>query len=114
MSSFLNKLKEECTCNSCHQLLSDPTLLPCLHTYCRRCIHNLACRPTTSTESDSNDGTRPGSKGVDPAEQGQSGETQYRNVLLNKDSSKSNKLKFVAGAGDVSECANKVITIYEY
>jgi hypothetical protein len=30
------------TCVICHELFDDPRLMPCSHTYCRKCIEEMA------------------------------------------------------------------------
>lgn len=36
------KLQQEVTCPICHNHYQDPKMLPCLHTYCKKCIRDLA------------------------------------------------------------------------
>ena len=33
-----NKVRKEVTCVLCHELLHDPKSMPCLHTYCKKCL----------------------------------------------------------------------------
>ena len=40
----LEELEKEITCAICHEHYTDPKLLPCLHYYCKQCIHTLALR----------------------------------------------------------------------
>ena len=32
------KVRQEVTCAICLELLDDPKLMPCLHTYCKKCL----------------------------------------------------------------------------
>ena len=41
-----NKIRQEVTCVICHELFTDPKSMPCLHTYCKKCLMEaLAKRP---------------------------------------------------------------------
>ena len=40
----IEDLEKEITCAICHEHYTDPKLLPCLHYYCKQCIHTLALR----------------------------------------------------------------------
>ena len=33
-----NKVRKEVTCVLCHELLHNPKSMPCLHTYCKKCL----------------------------------------------------------------------------
>ena len=44
MERNLEELEKEVTCAICHEHYTDPKILPCLHYYCRQCIHTLALR----------------------------------------------------------------------
>jgi len=45
-TSNWEKVRQEVTCTICLELLSDPKSMPCLHTYCKKClIEALAKRP---------------------------------------------------------------------
>ena len=37
-------LEKEITCAICHDLYTEPKILPCLHYYCKQCIHRLTLR----------------------------------------------------------------------
>ena len=37
-------LEKEITCAICHEHYTDPKVLPCLHYYCKQCIHSLTLR----------------------------------------------------------------------
>ena len=40
------KVRQEVTCAICLELLDDPKSMPCLHTYCKKCLMEaLAKRP---------------------------------------------------------------------
>ena len=41
-SSNQNKLEDSISCIICHDLFDDPRLAPCSHTYCRKCIEQMA------------------------------------------------------------------------
>ena len=41
LPSVLTKLKEELTCSICLKLYTDPRVLPCLHSFCERCLESL-------------------------------------------------------------------------
>ena len=42
----LDKLKEELTCSICLKLLEEPKTLPCLHSFCEKCLKdNVSRRP---------------------------------------------------------------------
>ena len=38
----MKDLEKEITCAICHDHYTDPKILPCLHYYCKQCIHGLA------------------------------------------------------------------------
>jgi len=38
-------------CRLCEQLLTEPRLLPCLHTFCLRCLENFDAQLTTTKKS---------------------------------------------------------------
>ena len=38
---FIQKIEEELTCAICLGRFNDPKVLPCLHTYCKKCVENL-------------------------------------------------------------------------
>lgn len=38
---FVKKIEEELTCAICLDKFDDPKVLPCLHTYCRKCVESL-------------------------------------------------------------------------
>ncbi len=40
----LEDLEREITCAVCEEHYTDPKILPCLHCYCKQCIHRLALR----------------------------------------------------------------------
>ncbi len=40
----LEDLEREITCAVCQEHYTDPKILPCLHCYCKQCIHRLALR----------------------------------------------------------------------
>ena len=40
----LEDLEKEVTCAVCQEHYTDPKILPCLHYYCKQCIHRLALR----------------------------------------------------------------------
>ena len=44
MEKNLEELEIEVTCDICHEHYTDPKILPCLHYYCKQCIHTLALR----------------------------------------------------------------------
>lgn len=45
-----NSVKEEILCALCGEIYSDPRLLPCLHSFCKRCLeHTVNPRSTTLT-----------------------------------------------------------------
>ena len=41
-SSNTDSIEQLITCVICHEPFEDPRLLPCSHTYCRRCIEQMA------------------------------------------------------------------------
>jgi len=45
-TSNWEKVRQEVTCTICLELLNDPKSMPCLHTYCKKCLMEaLAKRP---------------------------------------------------------------------
>ena len=45
-NSNWEKVRQEVTCAICLELLDDPKSMPCLHTYCKKCLMEaLAKRP---------------------------------------------------------------------
>ena len=40
----LQKLSDQITCAICHEVYTDPKLLPCLHIYCKNCLEQLVRR----------------------------------------------------------------------
>ena len=42
MASLRSKFEEHLTCSVCLEQLQDPKVLPCLHSFCHKCIVNLA------------------------------------------------------------------------
>ena len=49
-SSKKSSVREELTCALCGEMYSDPRILPCLHSFCRRCLeHTVNPRSTTLT-----------------------------------------------------------------
>ena len=40
----LEDLEKEITCVICHEHFTEPKALPCLHYYCKQCLHSLALR----------------------------------------------------------------------
>lgn len=56
-SSFekgLEKLRDQITCTVCKQPYQDPRVLPCLHYFCRECIHSLIQGELCISDSDPN------------------------------------------------------------
>lgn len=51
-SEFIKKLEAELTCVICEGRFDDPRVLPCLHTYCRKCVESLAQQKSASAESE--------------------------------------------------------------
>ena len=43
-SKLIQKIEEELTCAICLGKFNDPKVLPCLHTYCRKCVENLVIK----------------------------------------------------------------------
>jgi hypothetical protein len=43
-SKTIEKLEELVTCAVCHELLNNPKVFPCLHSYCYECIVKLSER----------------------------------------------------------------------
>ncbi|XP_055988127.1 E3 ubiquitin-protein ligase TRIM38-like [Sorex fumeus] len=41
MASVIKKLREEATCSSCLQLMTDPVVIDCGHSFCRMCIMGI-------------------------------------------------------------------------
>ncbi|XP_034024185.1 tripartite motif-containing protein 59 [Thalassophryne amazonica] len=37
----MDNLEEDLTCSVCYSLFSDPRVLPCSHTFCKKCLENL-------------------------------------------------------------------------
>lgn len=47
---MVNKIPDELICALCGEMYNDPRLLPCLHTFCRRCLeHTVNPRSATIT-----------------------------------------------------------------
>lgn len=47
---MVNKIPDELVCALCGEMYNDPRLLPCLHTFCRRCLeHTVNPRSATIT-----------------------------------------------------------------
>ena len=47
---MVNKIPDELICALCGEMFNDPRLLPCLHTFCRRCLeHTVNPRSATIT-----------------------------------------------------------------
>ena len=44
----LKELEEEILCAICLEHYTDPRVLPCLHYYCKECIHDLAFKTGTA------------------------------------------------------------------
>ena len=44
LSKTFVKLEELVTCAVCHELLNNPKVFPCLHSYCYECIVKLSKR----------------------------------------------------------------------
>ena len=44
MASNWQKVKEEVTCAICHDLLNEPKILPCLHSFCTGCLKERSGR----------------------------------------------------------------------
>ena len=44
-------IRKNLTCALCQNLLQDPRILPCLHTFCMHCIENLLRSRKTATET---------------------------------------------------------------
>ena len=44
-----SKVEEHLTCFVCLKQFKDPKVLPCLHSYCHKCIENLAKNAKSST-----------------------------------------------------------------
>ena len=42
MASLRSKFEEHLTCSVCLEQLKDPKVLPCLHSFCHKCIVNIA------------------------------------------------------------------------
>ena len=42
MEKTLTDLEKEITCAVCHEHYTEPKVLPCLHCYCKQCVHRLA------------------------------------------------------------------------
>ena len=38
------RFSEELTCPICMDRFKDPTVLPCLHTFCKTCLHKVTAR----------------------------------------------------------------------
>ena len=53
LSSPLHKLQEELTCSVCLSIYDDPKSLPCLHTFCQKCLEGLTKTKEPKGERDS-------------------------------------------------------------
>ena len=49
LSEVVASIRHNLTCTFCHELLQDPRILPCLHTFCMQCIENLVRSRATAT-----------------------------------------------------------------
>ena len=50
---LVKKIEAELTCAICLDQFNDPKVLPCLHTYCRKCVESLVERSLQPVEGDS-------------------------------------------------------------
>ena len=48
---LVEKIEAELTCAVCSDRFCDPKVLPCLHTYCRKCVENLAKEESPEDDS---------------------------------------------------------------
>lgn len=53
----IKKLEAELTCTVCGGRFDDPRVLPCLHTYCRKCVESLAKQKSASDEPEKKNST---------------------------------------------------------
>ncbi len=44
----LKELEKEITCSVCQEYYAEPKVLPCLHYYCKECVHRLALRTASN------------------------------------------------------------------
>ena len=51
-TEFVKKLEAELTCTVCRGRFDDPRVLPCLHTYCRKCVKSLAQQKSASADGE--------------------------------------------------------------
>ena len=49
---LIKKFEAELTCAVCGERFHDPRVLPCLHTYCRKCVESLTQQKSASDEPD--------------------------------------------------------------
>lgn len=42
-SKFPESLEDDLTCPICLEIYEDPRMLPCQHTYCKRCLETMFC-----------------------------------------------------------------------
>ena len=50
-STALEELNEQLTCNVCLDQYTNPKTLPCLHSFCLKCIENLPQEPQVHTHT---------------------------------------------------------------
>ena len=48
---LVEKIEAELTCAVCSDRLNDPKVLPCLHTFCRRCVEGLVLEQSSEDDS---------------------------------------------------------------
>ena len=53
-TELIKKIEAELTCVVCEDRFDDPRVLPCLHTYCRKCVESLAEKSASEVEKSSN------------------------------------------------------------
>ena len=53
-SIALKELEEQLTCNVCLDWYTNPKTLPCLHSFCLKCIEKLPQEPQVSTYTHTN------------------------------------------------------------
>ena len=53
------------TCIVCQDLFDDPRLMPCSHTYCRKCIEKMASSNKDECECPLHDGCKISKKDID-------------------------------------------------
>ena len=51
LSSFKQELDDQLTCSICLEQYTNPKALPCLHSFCLKCIELLPVKPKVSEKS---------------------------------------------------------------